>query len=155
MNTEIARILGEVNKLGLSEFQKAGLEMYLHAVMGFTDRIIKNKNILSGIQSVEQTSDIQEYIKNIVLTVEAVKGVENAMARNRILEMREAGALMDRYPVITSMLENQTYAKQALMLARTPTEILEPIMQKLEAKGGGLKLDFLMIELQLSNVGKG
>ena len=154
MNTEITRKLGVVNQSGLSEFQKAGLETYLRAVMGFIDQIIKNNNILGGIQSAEQTNEIQEYENNLVLTVEAVKRVENAMARNRILEMREAGELIDLHPVITSMLLNQSYAKQAVMLARTPTEILEPIMQKLENKGGGLKLDFLMIELQLSNVGK-
>jgi hypothetical protein len=151
---EITRLLREVPQSGLPEYQIAGLETYLRAVIEFIGRIIENNNILHQIQSVEQTSDIQEYVKSLVQTIKAVKGVENAIARDRILEMREAGELLDLYPIITAMLEDHTYARQALMLAHTPMKILDPIMQELEAKGGGLKLDFLIIELQLSKLRK-
>jgi hypothetical protein len=106
---EITRLLREVPQSGLPEYQIAGLETYLRAVIEFIGRIIENNNILHQIQSVEQTSDIQEYVKSLVQTIKAVKGVENAIARDRILEMREAGELLDLYPIITAMLEDHTY----------------------------------------------
>ena len=152
--TEITRLLREVHQLDLPENRKAGLEIYLRAVLQFLNQIIRNNNILSGIRSGEQTSEIQEYIKSLKQTAEALNGIENAIARNRILEMREAGELLDLYPFITAMLDDQRYARQALMFARTPIEILETIMQELEAKGSGLKLDFLLTELQLSKLRK-
>jgi uncharacterized protein (UPF0216 family) len=143
------KLLHKVRDSNLPEYKKAALEKYLRAVMRTIDRMIKNANILSGIHSMMQTKDAEEYIKGLVKLIREQLAIHNLLvgdylrdSRETIKEMLEHNIEYDEFQELPQLLRSlgitQPRLPDWIELAKTPDDQFEawlvPFIEKATEK---------------------
>ena len=107
------KLLQKMHESNLPEYKKAALEKYLRAVMRTIDRMIKNANILSGIHSMMQPKDTEEYVKGLVKLIREQLAIHNLMvgdylrdSRETVKEMLEHNIEYDEFQELPQLLKS-------------------------------------------------
>jgi hypothetical protein len=144
-----AKLLHKARESNLPEYKKAALEKYLRAVMRTIDRMIKNANILSGIHSMMQTKDTEEYVKGLVKLIREQLAIHNLMvgdylrdSRETVKEMLDHNIEYDEFQELPRLLKSLGITQNRFPdwkeLAKTPDDKFEawlvPFIEKATEK---------------------
>jgi hypothetical protein len=143
------KLLHKMHESNLPEYKKAALEKYLRAVMRTVDRMIKNANILSGIHSMMQPRDTEEYVKGLVKLIREQLAIHNLMVGDYLRDSRETAKEMlehnieyDEFQELPQLLKSLGITQHRfpdwIELAKTPDDKFEawlvPFIEKATEK---------------------